>query len=125
MYLFIFTVSLHAVPIALSVLALSGMTFVWRSVSLQLKAKNRTVWSLVSQFLAIRLVTWLGKRERKKLETDTLDICRVQEETLLNRLSKNAHTLYGRQYGLSTIKGNYLIWKCVCLMCVCCGLGAF
>ncbi|KAI4897218.1 hypothetical protein NFI96_015297, partial [Prochilodus magdalenae] len=98
------TVIPDPVPVALGVVSLTGLVLMWRHVSLRLKAKNRTLWGLLNQFLALRLVTWLGKRQRAKLEKDTLDIQQVQEETLLRRLRQNGNTLYGRQYGFSSIK---------------------
>ncbi|XP_022541162.2 GH3 domain-containing protein [Astyanax mexicanus] len=105
-------VSPDFVPAALVVMSLSGGVLLWRNVSLQLKARSRTVWSLLNQYLAVRFVTWLGKRQREKLEKDTLDIRRVQEETLLKRLSKNADTLYGRQFEFSSIKDSEEFRRC-------------
>lgn len=70
-----------------------------------MKGENRTVSSLLSQYLAVKAVDWLGQRQRRKLEADTLNVKQVQEETLLKRLSKNANTSYGRLYDFSSIKG--------------------
>ncbi|KAL7869871.1 hypothetical protein AOLI_G00138590 [Acnodon oligacanthus] len=106
------TVTPHVIPTALGVVSLSGVVLLWRNVSLRLKAKNRTVWGLLNHFLTVRFVTWLGKRQREKLEQDTLDIQKVQEETLLRRLHKNAHTLYGKQYNFSSIKDSEEFRRC-------------
>lgn len=91
-------------PAAVGVLSLAGMALVWRDVSSKMKGGNRTLGSLLSQYLAVKAVGWLGRRQRAKLEADTLNVTRVQEETLLKRLSKNANTCYGRQYDFSSIK---------------------
>lgn len=74
-----------------------------------MKGENRTFGSLLSQYLAVKAVGWLGKRQRRKLEADTLNVRRAQEETLLKRLSKNANTSYGRQYDMSSITGEKTI----------------
>ena len=93
-------------PTAFGVLSLGGMALLWRDLRGRVKGENRTVGSLLSQYFAVKLVGWLGKRQRAKLETDTQDIRRAQEETLLKRLQKNANTLYGKQYDFGSIKGN-------------------
>ncbi|KAG7492297.1 hypothetical protein MATL_G00012930 [Megalops atlanticus] len=99
---------LLGIPSALSslvgVLSLGGMALLWRDISWRVKGENRTVGSLLSQYLAVKVVGWLGKRQRERLEKDTRDIRRVQEETLLLRLRKNANTHYGRLYDFNSIK---------------------
>lgn len=92
-------------PAVLGVCSLAGMALVWRDLSSKLKGENRTLSSLLSQYLAVKAVGWLGRRQRKKLEADTLNVKQVQEETLLKRLSKNANTCYGKQYDFCSIKG--------------------
>ncbi|KAI9513813.1 hypothetical protein NQZ68_039185 [Dissostichus eleginoides] len=76
-------------PTALGVCSLAGMALLWRDVSSKMKGGNRSWSSLLSQYLAVKGVGWLGRRQRKKLEADTLNVKRVQEETLLQRLRKN------------------------------------
>lgn len=92
-------------PAALGVCSLVGMALLWRDISSKMKAEKRTLSSLLSQYLAVKGVGWLGRRQRRKLEADTVNVRQVQEETLLRRLSKNANTSYGRQYDFSSIKG--------------------
>ncbi|CAJ1080366.1 GH3 domain-containing protein [Xyrichtys novacula] len=87
----------------LGVCSLTGMALLWRDISSKMKGENRTLSSLLSQYLAVKGVGWLGRRQRRKLEADTLNVKRVQEETLLKRLRKNADTCYGRQYEFSSI----------------------
>lgn len=70
-----------------------------------MKGENRTVGSLVGQYVAVKAVGWLGKRQRGKLEADTLNVKRVQEETLLKRLKKATDTCYGKKYDFSSITG--------------------
>lgn len=96
-------------PTALGVFSLAGMALIWRDISSKIKGENRTFSSLLSQYLAVKAVGWLGKRQRRKLEADTLNVKQVQEETLLRRLRKNANTCYGRQYDFSSIKGKRTI----------------
>lgn len=91
-------------PTAVGVCSLAGMALIWRDMSSKMKGGNRTMGSLFSQYLAVKAVGWLGRRQRRKLEADTLKVKQVQEETLLKRLRKNADTCYGRQYNFSSIK---------------------
>nr|XP_029485430.1 GH3 domain-containing protein isoform X1 [Oncorhynchus nerka] len=95
---------LRPLPSVLGVLSLGGMALLWRDISSKVKGENRTLSSLLSQYFAVKVVGWLGKRQRGKLEADTLNIRQVQEETLLKRLRKNADTCYGKQYDFSSIK---------------------
>ncbi|XP_043110348.1 GH3 domain-containing protein [Puntigrus tetrazona] len=69
-----------------------------------IKIKDRSVSSLLAQYVAVKAVCWLGKRQRNRLEADTRDIHRVQEETLLKRLQKHSDTVYGKQYEFTSIK---------------------
>ncbi|XP_071394120.1 GH3 domain-containing protein [Centroberyx affinis] len=89
---------------ALGVFSVAGMALMWREISSRVKGENRTLSSLLSQYFAVKVVGWLGKRQRAKLEADTLNVKQVQEDTLLGRLRKNTNTCYGRQYGFSSIK---------------------
>ncbi|XP_029934325.1 GH3 domain-containing protein isoform X2 [Myripristis murdjan] len=89
---------------ALGVFSVAGMALIWRDINSKLKGEKRTLSSLLSQYFAVKLVGWLGRRQRGKLEADTLNVKQAQEETLLRRLRKNADTCYGRQYDFSSIK---------------------
>uniref|UniRef100_UPI003AAD91E9 LOW QUALITY PROTEIN: GH3 domain-containing protein-like n=1 Tax=Centroberyx gerrardi TaxID=166262 RepID=UPI003AAD91E9 len=89
---------------ALGVFSVAGMALIWREISSRVKGENRTLSSLLSQYFAVKVVGWLGRRQRAKLEADTLNVKQVQEETLLGRLRKNANTCYGIQYDFSSIK---------------------
>lgn len=91
---------------AVGVCSLAGMALLWRDISSKMKGENRTLSSLLSQYLAVKGVSWLGRRQRRKLEASTLNVKQVQEETLLKRLLKNANTCYGRQYDFSSMKGS-------------------
>ncbi|KAM9837329.1 GH3 domain-containing protein [Aulostomus maculatus] len=91
-------------PIAVGVSSLVGMALIWRDMNSKMKGESRTFSSLLSQYLAVKAVGWLGRLRRKKLELDTRKVTEVQEETLLKRLRKNQHTCYGRQYDFSSIK---------------------
>lgn len=93
-------------PSLLAVLVLSstaGMALIWWVISSKLKGEKRILSSLPSQ-LAMKAMGWLGRRQRRKLEEDTLNVKRVQEETLLKRLRKHRDTCYGRQYDFRSIK---------------------
>ncbi|KAL0984416.1 hypothetical protein UPYG_G00141130 [Umbra pygmaea] len=89
-------------PVAVGILSLSVMALLWRDIRSKVTGDNRTLISLLNQYFTFKFVGWLGKRQRAKLEADTLNICQVQEETLLKRLRKNADTLYGKQYDFSS-----------------------
>ncbi|XP_017290095.1 GH3 domain-containing protein [Kryptolebias marmoratus] len=91
-------------PTSVCVLSLSGMALIWRHINSKMKGENRTLSSLLSQYAAVKVVGWLGRRHRRKLEADTLKATQVQEETLLKRLRKNADTRYGRRYDFSSVK---------------------
>lgn len=93
-----------AATAGVGVCSLAGMALVWRDIGLRMKGDNRTFGSLLSQYLATKVVGWLGERQRRKLEADTRNVGQVQLETLLKRLSKNANTRYGREYDFSSIK---------------------
>lgn len=117
---------------AVGVCSLAGMALLWRDMSSKMKGDNRTFGSLLSQYVAVKAVGWLGRRQRRKLEADTLDVRRVQQETLLRRLRRNANTLYGRRYDFGSVKGETTITRfyqvtpaaCCCNrrthVCVCC-----
>lgn len=91
-------------PTAIGIFSLGGMALLWRDIRWRVKAENRSVGGLLTQYLAVKLVGWLGKKQRVKLEMDTQNIRLAQEETLLKRLKKNANTLYGKQYEFTSIK---------------------
>ncbi|XP_063049299.1 uncharacterized protein LOC134443445 [Engraulis encrasicolus] len=91
-------------PSAVAVLSLGGMALIWKDIRGRVKGDNRALGGLLSQYFAVKLVGWLGKRQRAKLEKDTQDVRRAQEETLLKRLQKNKNTLYGKQYDFDSIK---------------------
>ncbi|KAJ8364570.1 hypothetical protein SKAU_G00134010 [Synaphobranchus kaupii] len=101
-----------AVSSIVGVLSLGGMALLWRDIGWRVKGKNRTVGSLVTQYVAVKVVGWLGKRQRERLEADTRDIRKAQEETLLKRLRKNANTYYGRLYEFSSIKDCMAFCQC-------------
>ncbi|TRY64752.1 hypothetical protein DNTS_017802 [Danionella cerebrum] len=87
-------------PVSLFLLVFACcMALLW-----SLKIENRSISSLLTQYVAMKAVCWLGKRQRYKMEKGTQDIHRVQEETLLQRLRKNSDTDYGKRYQFSSIK---------------------
>lgn len=96
---------LHLLPVSLGVCSLAGMAVIWRDISSKVKGETRTVASLFSQYVAVKAVGWFGKRQRGKLESDTLSVKRVQEETLQIRLRKAANTGYGKKYDFCSITG--------------------
>lgn len=94
-----------AAAAGIGVCSLAGMALVCRDIGSKMKGDNRTFGSLLSQYVAVKVVGWLGERQRRKLEADTRNVGQVQLETLLKRLSKNANTHYGREYDFSSMKG--------------------
>uniref|UniRef100_A0A8C7YC91 GH3 domain containing n=1 Tax=Oryzias sinensis TaxID=183150 RepID=A0A8C7YC91_9TELE len=93
-----------AAPAVVGICALTGMFLLWRDISSKLKGDQRTWGSLLGQYAAVKAVGLLGRRQRRKLDLDTVKVKEAQEETLLKRLRKNADTCYGRQYNFSSIK---------------------
>uniref|UniRef100_A0A3Q3F0S5 GH3 domain containing n=1 Tax=Labrus bergylta TaxID=56723 RepID=A0A3Q3F0S5_9LABR len=98
-----------AVPLCFAVLSVAVAAIgqklgkLQKDLSSKVKGENRTLSSLLGHYLAVKGVGWLGGRQRRKLEADTLNVKQVQEETLLKRLRKNANTCYGTQYDFSSI----------------------
>ncbi|KAM9817187.1 GH3 domain-containing protein [Neosynchiropus ocellatus] len=90
-------------PAALGVGSLVSMALIWRDVSSKMKGEHRTAAGLLGQYLATKAVGWIGRRQRRKLEADTLHVRRVQEETLLKRLRRNQDTSYGKQFDFKSI----------------------
>uniref|UniRef100_A0A8C1ZA27 GH3 domain containing n=1 Tax=Cyprinus carpio TaxID=7962 RepID=A0A8C1ZA27_CYPCA len=84
---------------SLVLLCLCCMALLWK-----IKIKNRSIPSLLAQYVTVKAVGWLGSRQRNRLESDTRDIHRVQEETLLQRLQKHSDTVYGKHYAFRSIK---------------------
>ncbi|XP_019939100.2 GH3 domain-containing protein [Paralichthys olivaceus] len=91
-------------PAAFGVCSLAGMALLWRDIGSKMKGESRTWSGLLGQYVAVKAVGWLGRRQRKRLEDDTINVKRVQEETLLKRLRKNADTSYGREFDFSSMK---------------------
>nr|XP_023664948.1 GH3 domain-containing protein isoform X2 [Paramormyrops kingsleyae] len=91
-------------PSVTAAVILCGVTITWRDIRWRAKRESRTASALIITFIARGIIGWLGKRQRNRLEADTLDVRRVQEETLLKRLHKTANTDYGRQYDFKSIK---------------------
>lgn len=83
-------------------LCICCMALLWK-----IKIENRSISSLLAQYAAVKAVCWLGNRQRNKLEKDTQDVHRVQEETLLKRLRKHSDTVYGKLYDFGSIKGDW------------------
>lgn len=89
---------------ALALSATAGMAMVLKDVSSKVGAEKRPMGSLLSQYLALKVVGWLGRKQRRKLEEDTRNVKQVQEETLLKRLRKHGDTCYGRQHDFRSMK---------------------
>ncbi|XP_054625272.1 GH3 domain-containing protein isoform X2 [Dunckerocampus dactyliophorus] len=96
----------EAMPPRLAVTACSlvGMALVWKDIRSKVRGQGRMLSSLLGQYVAVKVVSWLGRRQRAKLEGDTVDVRRVQEDTLMGRLRKNEQTIYGRLFNFSSIK---------------------
>lgn len=97
---------------------------VWRDFRAKMRGESRRLSSVLGQYVALRAVGWLGRRQRMKLENDTLNVKKVQEQTLFKRLRNNANTCYGRQYNFSSMTGKAItlikkkknVYNYVCLM---------
>ncbi|XP_061911577.1 GH3 domain-containing protein [Entelurus aequoreus] len=89
---------------SVGVFSLVGMALVWKDLRSKVRGHGRTSSSLLGQYVAMKAVGWLGRRQRAKLEGDTVDVRKVQEDTLIGRLRKNQQTTYGKQFDFSSIK---------------------
>ncbi|XP_019721376.1 GH3 domain-containing protein [Hippocampus comes] len=87
-----------------SLCSLMGVSLLLRDIRSKVRGEGRTLGSLLGQYAALKAVGWLGKWQRAKLEADTLNVRKAQEETLLSRLRKNEHTLYGKRFDFASIK---------------------
>ena len=81
-------------------IGLAGVSLL--GVTLHIRRKRRselhTFGSMLQQYLEYFVLSILGPRMKKKLETDSVNFVEVQEETLLKILKSNANTEYGVQY---------------------------
>lgn len=57
-----------------------------------------TFGSMIRQHFEYFIFSILGSRMRRKLENDSVDFVKVQEETLIKMLKSNADTDYGQKY---------------------------
>lgn len=89
---------------AVALSATAGMALLLKDIGSKLGAEKRSLGSLLSQYLALKVVGWLGRKQRRKLDEDTRNVKQVQEETLLKRLRKHGGTSYGTQYDFRSIK---------------------
>lgn len=89
---------------ALALSATAGMALIFKNIGSKLGAEKRPLGSLLSQYLSLKVVGWLGRKQRRKLDEDTRNVKQVQEETLLKRLRKHGDTGYGTQYDFRSIK---------------------
>lgn len=94
---------LPSVVSALALSATAGMALILKDIGSKLGAEKRPLGNLLSQYLALKVVGWLGRKTRRKLDRDSCNVKQAQEETLLKRLRKHGDTLYGAQYGFSSI----------------------
>ncbi|XP_039595931.1 GH3 domain-containing protein [Polypterus senegalus] len=76
-------------PLLLLLLTVSAL--LWRG-------QKRPVAALLGHYLAMKMVAWLGHRQRRLLEASTLDVRRVQEGGLLCHLRLNQHTEWGQRH---------------------------
>ena len=110
-------------------------------IILDIRQKRRselhTFGSMVRQYFEYFILSFFGARMRKKLENDSANFEKVQEETLLKILKGNASTEYGVKYNFGDIRGKkqyvtmhpltrychykeYIgeIWRLLALVCV-------
>lgn len=63
-----------------------------------------TIRSSFDHYVAYKLMYFVGWYMRRKLENDTKNISDVQEQFLLQRITNNKNTEYGKKYQFSEIK---------------------
>ena len=88
------------------VLGLAGVSAI--GITLHIRRRRRselhTYGSMLRQYFEYFILSILGTRMRKKLETDSANFVEVQEETLLKILKSNAGSEYGIQYKFGDIQ---------------------
>ncbi|XP_034049917.1 GH3 domain-containing protein [Thalassophryne amazonica] len=90
--------------VALLLLFVGCVAFTWIHLRSKVRDRSRSWSGLLCQYVFVKVLHWLGRRQRRKLEEDTIHVKRVQEEVLLRRLAKSAKTLYGKQHDFSSVK---------------------
>ena len=89
------------VAIGLSAISVTG-------IALHIQRKRRselhTYGSMLRQYLEYFILSFFGTRMKKKLEADSVNFVKVQEETLLKVLKSNANTEYGVKYNFGDIQ---------------------
>jgi len=62
------------------------------------------VLGALERYASITGVSWLGWYKRRHLEEATKDVVKAQHETLMERITDNMDTEYGKRFKFNTIK---------------------
>ena len=70
------------------------------------KSESHTFRSLLQNYLVIISMWIFGWRARKRLESESKDCSKVQENLLMEMLNNNKNTVYGREYNFESFKNS-------------------
>ena len=70
-------------------------------------SESHSFQSMLSHYVILKAMTFLGFIRRRKLETITRACGKFQEELLMDILKANGRTVYGTQHGLSDVKNKF------------------
>ena len=70
------------------------------------RSESHTFRSLIQNYLVIILMWIFGWRARKRLENESKDCRKVQENLLMKMLNDNKNTVYGREYNFESFKNS-------------------
>ena len=70
------------------------------------KSESHTFRSLIQHYQVIILMWIFGWRARKRLESESKDCSKVQENLLMEMLNNNKNTVYGREYNFESFKNS-------------------
>lgn len=87
-----------------ALLGIGVAVVLWRDIHHRSKGKKQSLIHFLSHYLTLRVLAWLGYRQRQLLEYDTKNVYQVQHEILLQRLKQNQNTEYGQKYKFSEIQ---------------------
>eukprot|EP00062_Callorhinchus_milii_P023115 gi/632981615/ref/XP_007907690.1/ PREDICTED: GH3 domain-containing protein [Callorhinchus milii] len=80
-------------------LSLGALAWLWLGVGHRPpSSRRRSLTDLLSHYAAARAVSALGLWQRRRLESDTRNVQRAQDDTLLRRLRSSRGTEYGALY---------------------------
>ncbi|XP_030077469.1 GH3 domain-containing protein isoform X2 [Microcaecilia unicolor] len=84
--------------VILGLLGAGGFLLLWKTVRRRPCRRKKCISGLFWHYVALRVVSRQGFSQRKRLEVDSKNVHRIQEDILLQQLQQNQNTEYGRQF---------------------------